>query len=441
MIALAAWTIAAADWLVTFAIHSSVALGLAWLASAALRRRAIALQETLLRWSMAAALASTTLQVAMLPGLFSSQIVLPGAHAAAQAAEVYDLFAAFESVPSAAELAPSEWSRWPWQVLVAVTAAVLAVGGLCWLAVVHSRLRRVLAERQPETDPRVLGVAAEVAMELGLKQSPHLSRSARLATPIAFGLVRPEICLPRRAAELGDASLRAMLAHEVAHLRAQDPAWMWGAAWLQALFPWQPLLVAVRRRWARLVELRCDAIAAGTATPTAVARCLLDVADWLQPRAPQSVVALGMAARPSALRERIEAALRGDPYRPTGRTASWALGAVFFSALSVVPGVESEPVAAAAIGSDAATAVPAPASPSPTMARVAALAVLVQREHEELKAEVAGLRDPAGSATSADPAWALVEARLRQLDHLRARADALLAAIALRETVTERGRP
>ena len=53
-------------WLLTFALHSTIALGSAWTISVALGRRAAALQETLLRWSLWAALLSATLQVAVL---------------------------------------------------------------------------------------------------------------------------------------------------------------------------------------------------------------------------------------------------------------------------------------------------------------------------------------------------------------------------------------
>jgi hypothetical protein len=265
---------------------------------------------------------------------------------------------------------------------------------------VRRSLHRVLALRQPGVDSRVLAMAATVARELGMRHSPHVSTCDLIATPIAFGWIRPEICLPARACELEDASLRAMLAHEIAHLRRGDPGWMWLAASLQALFPWQVLFLAVRRRWARLIEFRCDAIAAHHSSPTAVARCLLDVAEWLRPESGTPVIALGMAARASSLRERIEAALK--PRRPSRprRLLAMASSGVSLSALTLVlPGVAATPdvpaphalaeivadppVAAtlAAMGAESPAA-----SPSRTAAR------LLQQEHAELVAQVASLR-------------------------------------------------
>jgi beta-lactamase regulating signal transducer with metallopeptidase domain len=401
-----------AEWLVTFALHSTIALACGWMLSAALGRRCLSLQETVLRWSLWVALLSSFTQAALLRSPWSPGFELPGTSDSAAADAALESFAAVDGVSLQTGVSqPSWWSQWSWQSIVGATAALAATAGLVWLFVVHRRLRRLLAARQPETDARVLSTAAAVAGALGLQQSPHVSRSELIATPIAFGFMRPEICLPRRAAELGDASLRAMLAHEVAHLRAADPAWMWGAAWLQALFPWQLLLIAVRRRWSRLVELRCDAIAANTATPTAVARCLLDVAEWLQPRPDASVVALGMAARPSALRERVEAALRGDSFRPGHRGASWSFGGLFLAALSITaPGVTT-------------------AEPS-TSAANSALLERVRDDHAALLAEATMVRLEV-QAQAPTPELAQLQAsltrRLNDLTRLQQRLEALLS--------------
>ncbi len=415
----------AMNWLSTFAVHSTLVLAGAWLVSVLLRQRALALQENLLRFSLWAALVSTTLQCTLLEGEWTRGLVLPAASSPKSLATI-DLTTPASLADVAAFLdEPSWWSQLPWPSLLFFVAVGAATLGLGWLLLVHRRLHAVLLARQPETDPRVLSTAAEVAHALGLQQSPHVSRSDRITTPIAFGLMRPEICLPVRVSELGDASLRAMLAHEVAHLRAADPAWMWGAAWLQALFPWQFLLVAVRRRWARLVELRCDAIAAEQATPTAVARCLLDVADWLRPETPRTVVALGMAARPSALRERVEAALRGAGFRPARRRVTGMLSALTLSALTfAAPGVEF--AAAPAMPQPAAAEAPTP------MVRAALqhLRVAVEREQTHLAVEAALVRSELrGQLLTPELAQlqATIDRRLDDLTRMQARLAALLS--------------
>jgi beta-lactamase regulating signal transducer with metallopeptidase domain len=422
----------AIDWLGTFAVHSTLALGAAWLVSVLLGRRALSLQENLLRVSLWLAVLSASLQCA-LRGVWTPELVLSPdvTTAAAPAPGVAALLAPASA--TAANAIPW-WGQWwgqlPWPTVVVGTAAFAALGGFAWLAIVHRRLRRVLRARQPETDARVLTTAAEVARQMGLQQSPQMSRSAGIATPIAFGFLRPEICLPVRVGELGAPSLRAMLAHEVAHLRAADPAWMWGAACLQALFPWQPLFVVVRRRWARLVELRCDAIAAQHATPTAVARCLLDVADWLRPVPEGTFMALGMAARPSALRERVEAALQGATHRPSRRAVARALGSFALGALTIgAPAVATERPLAEANPTLAISAPPA-ASASTGRAQLRGSLAALLAEHTNLLGEAERLR---GELRAHVPAaefakmQAELDRRLQTLAGMRTRLEALLA--------------
>jgi hypothetical protein len=309
-------------------------------------------------------------------------------------------------------------------------AALLLFFGACWFLRMHLRLRAVLHSRTPETDPRVLSTASHVARQLGLRQSPGLSRSERLATPIAFGWLRPEICLPVRAHELSDPSLRAMLAHEVAHLRRHDPAWMWLAAGLQALFPWQPLLLVVRRRWARLVELRCDAIAAAHSSPTAVARCLLDVAEWLRPRPAVPIVALGMAARPSALRERIEAALRPHAIGATRRGWSSAFAGLSLSALTLMaPAVQTASPAELSPVLPRARTADAPMPASSRSAELREAAALLDQEYATVVAEVARVRaDLAGrrDAKELEQLVSMLSHRLLVVERLRTHLEELL---------------
>lgn len=431
-----------ADWLGTFALHSTCALGGAWLLSAMLRQRALLFQERLLRFSLWAALVSSTVQFAVLGSSlgWSLPVSTPAPAKSLEFAALPPMdLVALDSAPLAVTT-PLAWHlpQFAWTTWFVAVGVTLALFGAFWLVRVHARLRRVLRLRQPETDARVLASASLVAREQGLQHSPRLSRSPQLATPIAFGWLRPEICLPMRVGELGDDSLRAMLAHEIAHLRRGDPAWMWLAAGLQALFPWQLLLLAVRRRWSRLVELRCDAIAAQHSSPTAVARCLLDVADWLRPPGTVPIVAFGMAARPSALRERIEAALQSRPIGPSRRLLSLAFGGLSLTSLTfAAPGVQSVPVSpsfAIEIADkpmDASAAVSAPdvvAAPSPRETLLQAFALL-QEEHAELTAEVRQMQAEMRFRRMSPELEQLVSAlqrRLLSVERLRSRLQAKL---------------
>lgn len=333
-----------AGWLGTFALHSTIALALTCVFVRMRRQRSLGVQDMVLRQALWLPFLSSTLQYmvfgSMWDGLMAQPIVTadelaPLASEMLAAAQANNLVA-MEAIPGM-----------PWAVIVVGIAAMCSLLGFAWLWRTWRRLTRILASRCPETDPRVLSSAATMATHLGLRQSPHISRAQGLSTPIAFGFLRPEICLPARASALDDASLRAMLGHELAHLRRSDPAWMWLGAWIHALFPWQVLLASTRREWSRVVELRCDAEAAKHTSPTAVARCLIEVAEWLRPQPAPATIALGMAARPSALRERVEAALGCADPAPTKRLAAGSVAVLSLATMTMAaPGVSDQVVTA-----------------------------------------------------------------------------------------------
>ncbi|MGK0202548.1 MAG: beta-lactamase regulating signal transducer with metallopeptidase domain [Planctomycetota bacterium] len=333
-----------AGWLGTFALHSTIALGLTcWLVRMR-RQRSLGLQDIMLRQAMWLPFFSSTLQYLVFGSMWDGLMAQPVVTADELAPMASMLLAegqannlvAMEAIPGT-----------PWATIVVGIATSCSLLGFAWLWRMWRRLTSILETRCPETDPRVLSSAATMATHLGLRQSPHISRAQGLSTPIAFGFLRPEICLPARAAALDDASLRAMLGHELAHLRRSDPVWMWLGAWIHALFPWQILLASTRREWSRVVELRCDAEAAHHTSPTAVARCLIEVAEWLRPQTAPTTIALGMAARPSALRERVEAALGCSESAPTKRFAAGGVAALSLATMTMAaPGISDQVVTA-----------------------------------------------------------------------------------------------
>ncbi|MFO1076699.1 MAG: M56 family metallopeptidase [Planctomycetota bacterium] len=391
-----------AGWIGTFAIHSTCALLAALVATFLLRSRWIAWQERLLRFSLWVAVVSATVQCTWGGAMVRLPLPARSNPATATSLQLAEPVALAIPSPAAAPIAAGSWFP-DWTPdptrLVLLAAASAALGGLLMLLQTHLRLRRLLAGREPVTDGRLLEFAARAARAQGLHQSPHVSRCAAIATPIAFGCIHPEICLPERARSLGDEELRAMLAHEIAHLQRRDAVWTCLAAFVQAVFPWQVLLPIVRRRWVQLVELRCDAIAAGHSSPTAVARCLLEVAEWLRPPAVVPTAAFGMAARPSSLRQRVETALHETAAGRVHRGWSGAFGGVAISALTLAaPGFGD------AAGADAllASTVSAPAELGETtaFAELRATLAALEAERDELQEELAALGRHDAVATS-----------------------------------------
>jgi beta-lactamase regulating signal transducer with metallopeptidase domain len=319
------------------------------------------------------------------------------------------------AAPSLTEPAPTAFEFTARDALHAATAAWLlaAAVALALLALAYVRLRRSLAGRADAVG--LADLAEPIALELGLLDTPRISVAADAPTPLALGILRPEICVPRAAlTELDEPELRAMLAHELAHVRRRDPACTLLYAIVCRVLFWQPALWFARRRLLQLAELRCDAIARGTHAHAglALARALVRAAEWLSARAhlPRIVHGSAMAASTSGLELRVRRLL--DAPAPARRLRSATTrafaGALLLGAPLALPGAgapaASEPVLAAMFVDDLPPG----------------LASLV-RDLATLRRDVAELRDATASAGLLDDAaiaelFAEVDRRLTRLD-------------------------
>jgi len=88
------------------------------------------------------------------------------------------------------------------------------------------------------------------------KHLPELYRNAIASTPMLTGLFRPAIILPDR--EYSEAQLRAVLLHELTHLRRKDVLIKWLSMLACAIHWFNPLAWLTRREIDRCGELACD---------------------------------------------------------------------------------------------------------------------------------------------------------------------------------------
>ncbi|HEX8243913.1 MAG TPA: M56 family metallopeptidase [Longimicrobium sp.] len=160
------------------------------------------------------------------------------------------------------------------RVLVALWVAVAGVA-VIRLLLAHHAVRRQGSDRRPPAprDGRRIGAA------LGGRAVPVLV-SRRLGVPLAG---RREIWLPWRALhDLTPGQLRAVLAHERAHVDRRDAAWRWAAALVERIFFFQPLNRRAAARLRELSETLCDELAlASGARAVDLAAALLAVAEWV----------------------------------------------------------------------------------------------------------------------------------------------------------------
>ena len=222
--------------------------------------------------------------------------------------------------------------------------------GLAWLlgcaalalrlTVGHRRVRRLLSASTPiETDDarEMLSSLCEQARVGG---EVELRASSAIGSPVLYGRRRPVIVVPQGwLGSLTADELRAMLAHEVAHVRRQDflanllqrlieiPLFFHPGAWLGS------------RRIALAREELCDAWALSLGTDAAsYARSLAAAAERTQ--SAFAPVSLGIAESRFTLLRRVEAIMQSREVGRLRRPWAAALMVVLVGAVATLLGVQ-----------------------------------------------------------------------------------------------------
>jgi len=167
----------------------------------------------------------------------------------------------------------------PLRLLAPALAVIWATGTtllLLWLGVCAAHLARLRRAARAVTS----GPAPEILARL-TPRPPALLAHASVRSPFLAGLRRPAIFLPADHDALFDpAALRAILAHELAHLARRGNAWTLAARLLCALLWPQPLLWLLCRRLEQIGEEACDeAVLAQDCPPRTYADCLVSLAE------------------------------------------------------------------------------------------------------------------------------------------------------------------
>lgn len=341
----------AVAWMLTYLLHSTLLLGLAWLASKPLSRWSVAAEESVWKLALVGAIVTASLQLAIgwEPAAGRWRLAETAARpAAAETAAIpaVDLAAPATSaslstreaettaLPAAANSAPklslSRLSKVGLEAWLFGTIALLAMHGASYL-----RLRRRLRPR-----PRVVGGTLHsqlrgLTSQAGLGKEVRLTCSSRIPVPVAF---RSEICVPPRAlAGLTDEQQEGMLAHELAHLVRRDSLWLVVSQVVSCILFFQPLNWVARRRLREISEVLSDEWAVSrTGRPLSLAGCLAEVAGWSTSRSTlRQLPVPGMADRPSSLGRRIRRLLdeTRSPEHPARRW--WLAGAMVVLVVAV----------------------------------------------------------------------------------------------------------
>ncbi len=152
-----------------------------------------------------------------------------------------------------------------WVALMAIPPlpASLWLGGLALLATLLglrvARSARLLRYAHPAPDA-VTALVAEEAAALGIRRTPATSFVDRQITPLIWCGRRPRLVLPTALwAQLDDAGRRAVILHELAHLKRRDHVVCWVRLVIGCVYWWHPVIWIAERRLREEADLSCDA--------------------------------------------------------------------------------------------------------------------------------------------------------------------------------------
>ena len=319
-----------AAWLLTYAIHSTLLLGIVWLVTSRGLVRSHFVQDVFWKAALVGGLVTATAQTVGGPAwatplrLASSAVATPGETAAEQpmpmempgltsdaspsVATAAEAAADVGSEPAASPPADTEKpaSRAPVSLATLLLGAwaAIALVALAGLGIAHARLSRRLGRRESLGPSALRSLLESLCEAAGIRRPIRLTRSEGLASPVALG--RSEICVPSAVITDLDAPQQcSVLAHELAHLTRNDPLWLTAACVLERVFFFQPLNRVARRRMQDAAEYLCDDWAVRrTGSGLTMAKSLMKVAEWMQ-GAPSPVALSGMAENPSQLLARV----------------------------------------------------------------------------------------------------------------------------------------
>lgn len=257
--------------------------------------------------------------------------------------------------------------------LPALLLATWIIGSLVVFAASTQRIIRfgILLRRSCRpAAPALQHMAAVVAYELDMRTVPsvHIS-AARLAPMTWWSGGRVRVVLPEALrTEVGEAQLRWILAHELAHIKRRDHLVRW-LEWLASVaFWWNPVVWWARRNLRRDEEDACDALVLRhlQGQPRAYARTLLTVVEVMAARGTAPALATGLDAARS-LEHRFTRIV--SPGRNAQAPRVVAAGFVTVAALLMTVGVGVGEATAPSAGT---TAPPAATMEGPASAPLAA---------------------------------------------------------------------
>jgi beta-lactamase regulating signal transducer with metallopeptidase domain/peroxiredoxin len=202
------------------------------------------------------------------------------------------------------------------------------------------RIRRIAHNATQVSDHKVVAVGNGAAAMLGSRRVPRILVTDEKVSPFLFGVLRSVLVIPAPlAGNVHDEQLRAVFAHEFAHLRRRDPLIGWVLAVCEAVYFFHPVFHFVKRRILFERERACDdwVIATSQTRRSIYAHALINAADVCRSFSDRVGPVGAVAESFGDLKKRILAI--GSNLKPRARLSTSALVLLLIIGAICMPGI------------------------------------------------------------------------------------------------------
>lgn len=238
---------------------------------------------------------------------------------------------------TAAVTDPSIPTLFDWRVALAGVWLLGSAAVSVWVGWHALRFNSLLRQTSSPAGRALRDEAIRVAAGLGVRRAPAIYTTRAAVAPMVWWIGGSvQVYLPCGAIQaLEPMALRAILAHELAHVRRGDHIVRWLESMAAILLWWNPLAWWARRNLRVCEEVCCDAfvLSKGTVTRDAYACALVSVLEQLTAGTPR---ASRIASRMNGgvMERRVKMILSKKPVPETSR---WLRGIVLAGAALVLP--------------------------------------------------------------------------------------------------------
>jgi beta-lactamase regulating signal transducer with metallopeptidase domain len=306
------------SWLLSCSIKVALLLAASGVGAALLRRSTAAARHQI--WTLGVV---SALLLPLLCWAVPSILSLSSAPPTIAGSSLLAVPAVFVTAGAETGAAPT-WPTW----LAIVWAMGALVVAFRWLRG-HLAAHRLVHTAEPSASASWSAAVREAAGSLGLTKRIQVLRSETIGSPMTIGVLRPRVLLPAAADAWSPERLRAVLVHELGHVRRHDTVIQLAAQLGCALYWWNPLawLAAARLRIER--EHACDDLVLDAGIrPSSYAADILEVARSISTDAhahPGAICMVDLSWTEARLRRILDATAPRRPLRARFRLAARGL--------------------------------------------------------------------------------------------------------------------